>query len=80
MLDKNGERIVFLSLVKDKKPLSNKRSNVGVKINPLNGSVFSKLSEEIHGFMWLAISNLSSETNVIGQKGHNSKSFLRYSP
>ena len=38
---KNGDNIVFLSSVNDKNPLSNKRSNVGVNMKPLKGSIFS---------------------------------------
>jgi hypothetical protein len=34
----HGESIVFLLFVKNIKPLSNKKSNVGVKIKPLCGS------------------------------------------
>jgi hypothetical protein len=38
IFDKNGESIVFLLFLKDIKPLSNKKSNVGVNIKPLYGS------------------------------------------
>lgn len=51
---------------------------VSIDLTIFFGSSLSVSVETAHGFMWLAISNLSSFIIVIGQKGHSSNSFSRY--